>query len=180
MADIILYFSRTGENYVSGTIRNLTKGNTEIAAEMVQKLTGADLFKIEPVVKYSKNYNECIEEAREEQRRDARPELAVWPENLEQYNNVYLGFPNYWGTMPMPVFTLLERYEFAGKTILPFCTHEGSGMGQSERDIKRLCPGAVVKKGLAVHGAKVQDAKKDIEKWLEKNGGIDYGYGTDE
>lgn len=168
MSEIILYFSRTGENYVSGAIRNLTKGNTEIAAEIIQKLTGADLFKIEPQTKYSQNYNACIEEAREEQRRDARPDLAAWPECLDGYETIYLGYPNYWGTMPMPVFTLLERCELAGKTIFPFCTHEGSGMGHSEADIRRLCPGAVVEKGLAIQGAKVREAEPAIETWLNK------------
>lgn len=167
MPAIILYFSRTGENYVNGVIRNLTKGNTEAAAELIRDLTGADLFKIEPLVSYSQNYNACIEEARQDQRRDARPELAAWPEDLEQYDTIYLGFPNYWGTMPMPVFTLLVKFEFAGKTIWPFCTHEGSGMGHSEQDIRRLCPGAIVKKGLAIHGAKAQAAKEALKEWLK-------------
>lgn len=168
MSSIILYFSRAGENYVSGAIRNLAKGNTEIAAEMIQKLTGADLFKIEPSVEYSYHYNECIEEARQDQKRDARPELAAYPQQLEGYDEIYLGYPNYWGTMPMPVFTLLDKMDFAGKTVRPFCTHEGSGMGRSLQDIKRLCKGAVVEEGLAICGAKVQTAETDIRKWLNK------------
>lgn len=170
MSSIILYFSRTGENYVSGAIRELDKGNTEIAAEMIQKFTGADMFQIEPASPYSHDYNTCIEEARQEQRRDARPELSACPDGIETYDTIYLGYPNYWGTMPMPVFTLLERYEFSGKTILPFCTHEGSGMGRSEQDIRRLCPGANVKKGLAIQGGKVLSSERQIEKWLEFSG----------
>lgn len=168
MKAIVLYFSRGGENYVSGALRYLETGNTKLAAEMIGEMTEAGLFEIQPLHPYSQDYNTCIEEARQEQKRDARPELAVYPEELDQFDVIYLGYPNYWGTMPMPVFTLLEKYEFAGKTIYPFCTHEGSGMGSSEADIKRLCPGAVVKSGLAIHGSKVREAKREIEGWLER------------
>lgn len=143
MADLIVYFSRNYENYVSGAIRNLDVGNTEVAACIIQQLTGADLFKLEPIQEYSRNYNECIAEAQADQRRNARPELRSYPENLDGYDTVYLGFPNYWGTMPMAVFTFLEHFDWSGKTIRPFCTHEGSGMGRSEVDIRRLCRGRI-------------------------------------
>ena len=96
MSAIILYFSRAGENYVSGTIRNLSKGNTEIAAEMIQELTGSDLFPLTPLVPYSFRYSECIEQAKNDQKRNARPELVSYPQNLDAYDTVYLGFPNYW------------------------------------------------------------------------------------
>ena len=166
MAEMILYFSRAGENYVSGALKYLETGNTKIAAEMIGEMTGAELFEIRPAHPYSEDYNRCIEEARQEQKRDARPELAGYPENLDGVDVIYLGYPNYCGTMPMPVFTLLEKYEFTGKIIYPFCTHEGSGMGHSEMDIRRICPGAEVKKGLPIHGTKVREAKRDIRKWL--------------
>lgn len=168
MADIIVYFSRKDENYVSGAIKNLTVGNTEVAADILHDLTGADLFKMEPIQEYSKDYNECIAQAQADQRRDARPELKVYPESLDGYDTVYLGFPNYWGTMPMAVFTFLEHFDFTGKVIFPFCTHEGSGMGRSEEDIRRLCPGATVAKGLAIHGGSVKEAEPDIRRWIEK------------
>ena len=168
MAALIVYFSRRGENYVSGQLKKLSVGNTEVAAEMIQQLTQAELFRLEPVQAYSDGYNACIAEAQADQRRDARPELKRYPESLNNYETIYLGYPNYWGTMPMCVFTFLERFDFTGKTILPFCTHEGSGMGRSEADIKRLCPGATIKKGLALHGGSVKSAKADIEKWLKK------------
>lgn len=168
MSDIIVYFSRKDENYVSGAIKNLTVGNTEIAAGILHKLTGADLFKMEPIQEYSKDYNECIAQAQADQRRDARPELKVYPESLDRYDTVYLGFPNYWGTMPMAVFTFLEHFNFTDKVIFPFCTHEGSGMGRSEADIRRLCPDATVAKGLAIHGGSVKEAEPDIRKWIEK------------
>lgn len=168
MADIIVYFSRKDENYVSGAIKNLTVGNTEVAADILHDLTGADLFKMEPIQEYSKDYNECIAQAQADQRRDARPELKVYPESLDGYDTVYLGFPNYWGTMPMAVFTFLEHFDFTGKVIFPFCTHEGSGMGRSEADIRRLCLGATVAKGLAIHGGSVKEAEPDIRRWIEK------------
>lgn len=166
MASIIIYFSRKDENYVNGMIKNLSIGNTEIVAGMIQKLTGADVFKVEPIQPYSKNYNECIAQAQADQNRNARPELKNYPENLEQYDTIYLGYPNYWGTMPMVLFTFLERFDFNGKTIKPFCTHEGSGLGHSIEDIKRLCPTAIVEKGLALHGGSVEKSEKEVDKWI--------------
>lgn len=166
MSAIIVYFSRKDENYVNGTIKKLDIGNTQVAAEFLQELTGAKLFKLEPIQKYSKNYNECIAQAQADQQRNARPELKRYPEEMEQYDTVYLGYPNYWGTMPMAVFTFLEHFDFTGKTIAPFCTHEGSGMGHSVEDIKKSCPSAKVKQGLALHGASIHYAKPEIERWL--------------
>ena len=167
MKIIIIYFSRSGNNYVNGQIVDLKIGNTEIVANMIQKLTHSDIFKIEPVISYSNDYTKCIEEAKEDQRRNARPELQTYPENLEKYDLIYLGFPNYWGTMPMPVFTLLEKMDFTNKIIMPFCTHEGSGMGNSENDIKKICKSGKVGKGLAIHGANAQYSKEAIKKWLK-------------
>lgn len=166
MAGLVAFFSRRDENYVSGMIKELDVGNTEVAAGMIQELTGAKLFQIEPVQAYAKDYNECIAQAQADQRRNARPELKAYPESLDAYDVVYLGFPNYWGTMPMAVFTFLEHFDFTGKTIRPFCTHEGSGMGSSVGDIRKLCPGAKVEAGLAIRGGSVRGAKKDIENWL--------------
>lgn len=165
MAELIAFFSRADENYFSGTLRVVPVGNTETVAKMLQEMTGADLFKIQPLLPYSKDYNECIAQAQDDQRRDARPELKEYPDSLDPYDTIYLGYPNYWGTMPMPVFTFLEHFDFTGKTIRPFCTHEGSGMGHSERDIRRLCPGAKVERGLAIHGGTVKYGEKELRKW---------------
>lgn len=164
---LVAFYSRADENYVNGQIKTLKTGNTEIAAEMIAKLTGADTFKIEQVKSYAKDYNECIAQAQSDQRRDARPELKEYPDSIEDYEEVYLGYPNYWGTMPMAVFTFLEHFDFSGKKIHPFCTHEGSGMGRSERDIKRICPNAEVTAGLAIHGASAAQSEKSIEKWIK-------------
>lgn len=166
MKALIAFFSRADENYVSGALKLLETGNTEVVANMIQKETGAELFRIDPVVKYSADYNECIAEAKEDQRRDARPELNHYLDSVEAYDTIYLGYPNYWGTMPMAVFTFLERYDFSGKVIKPFCTHEGSGMGNSEGDIRRLCGTAKVEKGLAIHGSSVNRAAEAVKKWI--------------
>ena len=101
MRALIAYFSRADENYFSGTLRRVKVGNTEIAAELLEKLTGADRFKIDPIQPYSPGYNACIAEAQDDQRRDARPELKEYPDSLDGYDAIYLGYPNYWGTMPM-------------------------------------------------------------------------------
>lgn len=165
---LIAFYSRAGENYVNGMIKTLDVGNTEAAAGILRELTGADLFRIEQVQAYSEDYNECIAQAQADQRRDARPELKAYPDSIDGYDTIYLGYPNYWSTMPMAVFTFLEHFDFRGKTIKPFCTHEGSGMGSSERDIRRLCPSAKVEKGLAIHGGSVSSARKIMEKWIQE------------
>lgn len=168
MAQLIVYFSRRGENYVSGRIQPLSVGNTEVVARRLQVLTGADLFQLEPVHPYSDNYNQCIEQAQADQRQDARPALRALPDHLEDYDTIYLGYPNYWGTMPMCVFTFLASFDFTGKTILPFCTHEGSGLGRSEADIRRLCPGARVGRGLAILGTAVCREEAALAAWVKR------------
>ena len=168
MGALIAYFSRRGENYVSGKLKELSVGNTEVAAGMLQQLTGADLFQLEPVHEYPKSYNACIDEAQADQLRDARPELKRYPESLDGYDTIYLGYPNYWGTMPMPVFTFLEHFDFSGKTILPFCTHEGSGLSQTERDIRKAAPGATVTRGLAIRGSHVDEAAPALTRWVKE------------
>lgn len=170
MASIIVYYSRRGENYVSGTIHTLAVGNTEAVARRLAALTGAELFQLVPCQPYSDQYDVCIQQAQDDQRRNARPALETLPESLDGYDTIYLGYPNYWGTMPMCVFTFLEAFDFTGKTILPFCTHEGSGLGHSEADLRRLCPGANVKRGLAIHGSSVCREERALEAWIK--GGI--------
>lgn len=166
---LIAYFSRKGNNYVSGSIVNLSIGNTEVAANMIQEITGSDVFRIESVVPYPIDYTETTNVAKAELNQNARPELSRQVNNIDSYDVILLGYPNWWGTMPMPVFTFLESYDFSGKTIIPFCTHEGSGMGRSESDIKKLCPDAKVKKGLSIRGSSVKEAEKEISKWVENN-----------
>jgi flavodoxin len=163
---LIAYFSRKGANYVNGSIVNLQVGNTEAAAKMAQEAVGGDLFEIKTVKTYPADYTETTKVAQTELRQNARPELAAHVENMDEYDTIILGYPNWWGTMPMAVYTFLEEYDFTGKTILPYCTHEGSGLSGSERDIKRLCPTANVEKGLAIHGGSVNSAAGKIKSWL--------------
>lgn len=164
--ELIVYFSRRGNNYVNGSIKNLIVGNTEIVAKMIEELTESDMFEIKPIIEYNLDYHICTEEAKSDLSANARPEFNNAPDSISEYDKIYLGYPNYWGTMPMCVFTFLEKYDFSGKIIKPFCTHEGSGMGRSENDIRKLCPEAKVERGLAIHGGSVGSAKKAIEKWI--------------
>jgi flavodoxin len=164
---LIAYFSRKGNNYVGGSIVNLPVGNTEVIAKKIQGLTGSDLCQIETVKSYPADYTETTNDAKEEKNKNARPELTATVDAMDSYDVIYLGYPNWWGTMPMAVFTFLESYDFSGKTLIPYCTHEGSGMGNSERDIKKLCPKAKVLPGLAIIGGSVGRADKDVTNWLK-------------
>lgn len=165
---MIVYYSRTGENYWNGSIKNLEKGNTETVAEMVADMTGGDLFEVETVKTYPEDYYQCIDEAKAELQRGDRPEVKAYADDLEDYDTIYVGYPNWWGTMPMVMFTFLEHYDLSGKRIIPFCTNEGSGMGGSERDLKKICKGAKVEKGLSIHGAEAAQSRSKVEAWVRK------------
>ena len=115
-------------------------------------------------------YMTCIDQAKKHLRQGARPELVSLPDSIDEYDAIILGYPNYWGTMPMAVFTFLEAFDFSGKTILPFCTNEGSGMGKSEKDIEKICGSANVAKGLSISGSRAADSGDSVRKWLNKNG----------
>ena len=167
---LIAYFSHTGENYFGGAIRTISKGNTAVVAEFAQQATGGDCFEIKTVKEYPVNYKACCDVAQQEGRAGERPELAGALPDLSGYDTIVLGYPCWWGTMPQAVFTFLEGADFSGKKILPFCTHEGSGMGRSEDDIKKLCPGASVAKGLAINGSACTAAAPSVKKWLTANG----------
>ncbi len=167
---LIAFFSRADENYFGGAMRYVKVGNTEIVCGIIKDLIPADTFKIEMKDPYSPVYMTCIEEAKKDLRAKARPELVSMPESIEEYDTIILAYPNYWGTMPMAVFTFLEAFDFTGKTILPLCTNEGSGMGGSERDIRTTCPDADIKKGLSVTGSEAANSKTIVQKWLSANG----------
>jgi len=153
---------------VGGKIVNLPIGNTEVVARKIQELTGSDLFKINTVKSYPDDYTETTNVAKEELRKNTRPELTETVDNMDSYDVIYIGYPNWWGSMPMAVYTFLESYDLSGKTIIPFCTHEGSGIGNSERDIKKLCPNVTVLTGIAIIGGNIGRADKDIADWLKK------------
>lgn len=168
MSDLIIYFSRKGENYFGGELKNIKKGNTEVIAEYISEFTGGDLFKVEALSEYPADYMECIDVAKKEQQNDERPELKQYLDDISSYDTIYIGFPNWWGTLPMPMWTQLEKLDFTGKTVKAFVTHEGSGFGSSERDLKKLCSGAEIKKGLSVPGGNVYDVKDTVKVWTEE------------
>lgn len=155
---LIAYYSRRGQNYVSGNIKDLKLGNTEVIAKKIAALVNADIFQIDTIKDYPVDYTETTKVAKVELNENARPELTATVENMEQYDTIILGYPNWWGTMPMAVWNFLESYDSAGKTIIPYCTHEGSGMGHSEGDIKKLCPNSQVQSGVAIHGTMAPQA----------------------
>jgi len=167
---LIAYFSRPGKNYVGGSIVDLKVGNTEVVAKMIRDLTGGELFRIEPVTAYPDDYTETTEVAKKELRAKARPKLNGRVETMEGNDVILLGYPNWWGTMPMPVFSFLEGYDLSEKTIVPFCTHEGSGLGHSVTDIRKTCPKATVADGLAIRGGDVKNAKNTVAAWLRDSG----------
>ena len=167
---LIAFFSRADENYFGGAMRYVKVGNTEIVANIIKDLIPADSFKIEMKNPYSPVYMTCIEEAKKDLRAKARPELVSLPGSIDEYDTVILAYPNYWGTMPMAVYTFLESFVFSGKTILPLCTNEGSGMGSSEREIKKTCPGAAVKKGLPITGSSAGSSEGSVKRWFSANG----------
>ena len=168
MSCLVIYFSRNGENYFGGELKNIEKGNTEVIAEYIQELDGAELFKVEPAVEYPADYMQCIDVAKKEQQADARPEIKETLDDISAYDTIYIGFPNWWGTLPMPMFTQLEQLDFSGKVVKPFVTHEGSGFGSSLKDVEKLCEGAEIKKGLSIPGANVYDVKDIVKSWIDE------------
>ena len=164
--DLIIYFSHAGENYFGGELKVIEKGNTEVIAEYIQNTCDADIFKVEPLNAYHDDYMKCTEVAKKEQQEDARPELKEYLEDIDGYDTIFIGFPNWWGTLPMPMWTQLEKLDFTGKTVKPFVTHEGSGFGSAQRDLKKLCEGADIKKGLSVQGSKVYEVENIVKHWV--------------
>lgn len=166
MAKLVAFYSRADENYFGGAYRYIQVGNTEKVAKMIAAATDAEVFKIEQVQPYAADYNTCIDQAQKDLQAQARPELAQTLDSLDGYDEIYLGYPIYWGDMPMAVYTFLEAFDWAGKTVHPFCTHEGSGLSGTERKIQQTCKGANVTYGLAIHGSSVDSAKTMIESWM--------------
>ena len=168
---LIAFFSRADENYFGGAMRYVKVGNTEIVVGLMKELIEeVDTFKIEMKDPYSPVYMTCIDQAKKDLRAGARPELVSMPESIDEYDTIVLAYPNYWGTMPMAVVTFLEAFDFTGKTILPLCTNEGSGMGSSERDIRKYAPGAELKRGLSITGSQAGNSRESVQRWLSANG----------
>ena len=162
MKSLIIYFSRADENYAVGYI---DKGNTEIVAEFVQELTGADMFKVEPAVPYAADYRTCIEEAKQRIRNAPIKEKLT---DISAYDTIFIMSPIYWGTYAPEMETALEGLDFTGKTVRFICTHEGSGLSGMPADVKRMCKGANVDtKGLAIKGSMAKNSKPLVDRWLQ-------------
>ena len=164
---LIAYFSRPGENYSRGQLVHLPIGNTQIAADILRGHVQGDMFLIEAAERYPDSYAATVERARQEKRDNARPALRYDLSDVTAYDVIFLGYPNWCGTMPMPVWTFLEGHDFSGKIIKPFCTHEGSGFGHSLEDIHALAPQAKLSRGITLLGTTVADAEGDIRRWLQ-------------
>lgn len=167
---LVVVFSRADENYNVGYIE---KGNTMILAEMVAAKTGSELFEVKPAVKYAADYNTCIDVAKKEQNAKARPAILE-DKDISEYDTVFFGYPVWWGDIPMCMYTFIEAHDWSGKTVIPFATHEGSGMGRTEGTLKLEMKGAKILKGLAVRGSTAQNnranAERSIDTWLKSSG----------
>lgn len=162
---IIIYFSRADENYFGGEMRYVDKGNTEVIAEYIKDIVGADIFKVEPLNPYPADYMECIEEAKVRTREHNAPIKENIPD-ISSYEVIYIGSPIYWGGMPEELFTALKGLNYSGKTIRPFTTHEGSGLSGVPRQLKEICNGAEVLDGIAINGSQVNNSKQKVEDWV--------------
>ena len=168
---LVVYFSHAGENYNVGVIE---EGNTAKMGKIIAEQIGADVFELVPAVPYPEDYDFCLDVATREQQKNARPEYKEEIENWDQYDTIFIGYPIWWGNIPNIVYTFMEAYDFADKTVIPFNTHEGSGQAHSQRDIEGLLTSATVLKGLAVRGSKAQNdadgTGAEVADWLKSIG----------
>ncbi|MBQ9315420.1 MAG: NAD(P)H-dependent oxidoreductase [Atopobiaceae bacterium] len=168
MSTLVAYYSRAGQNYGNGGVIDLPKGNTEVLAEAIAADLGADLFKIETVEPYPTDYFATTDQAKRELRENARPAIQGPLPNMEGVDAIVLGYPNWWGTMPMAVKTFLDGCDLTGVTIAPLCTNEGSGLGNSVSDLRRTYPAANVVEGLSVRGTDAARSTGRAISWAKK------------
>jgi flavodoxin len=165
--NLIIYYSRKGQNYFGGAIRSIEKGNTEYCAEFIRDAVGGDLFEVDTVEPYAEDYMECTEEAMAELRAKKRPELKAYLDDISGYDNIFVCGPCWWGTYPMAIFSQLDRLDLKGKKIMALITHEGSGLGQSEKDLKKAYPEASFGKGLAIQGSTAPNSRDKVAAWAK-------------
>ena len=174
---LVVYFSvpeTDGVDASSGASRLVVNGkvtgSTQYIASIISETTGSDLFEIKTVHTYPGSHKALIDAAKKEIDSNARPKLATHIRNLDDYNVVFVGFPNWWYDMPMPLYSFFDEYDFSGKTIIPFCTHGGSRFSDAIKTIRKLEPKASVSYGYSISRDRVDDSKESILKWLEKAG----------
>lgn len=167
MSALVAYFSRAGQNYGHGGIVNLAKGNTEILAEAIADGLGLPHFKIETVEPYPEDYYATTDQAKAEKRDDDRPAIKGPLPSLDGVDTLILGYPNWWGTVPMAVKTFLDAYDLTGMTIAPFCTNEGSGLGSSEPDLAQTYPAATLVRGLSITGSAAAGSTGQAVRWAK-------------
>ena len=165
LKNLVIYYSRKGENWVNGSVRSLVKGNTEICAEFIRNEVWADMFEIETEKEYPTEYKECTKTAKKELENGERPELKRYLDDISKYENVFICAPNWWGTLPAAVFTQLERLDFTGLRVMLLVTHEGSGIANAEKDIRKACRGAAFGEPLAVQGSFVAERQREVRTW---------------
>ncbi len=163
---IVVFFSHTGENYSVG---NIKEGNTKIVADYISEMTGADQFEIKTAKYDGMAYKPLCDLAKEEQEKGELPEFEG-SVDISGYETVFIGGPVWWGTYPQVMFTFFKKYDLNGKTIIPFTTHEGSGLGNCVEDLKEAYPNANVTDGFSMYGHEVRSGKDDVKKWLTKLG----------
>ena len=167
---LVAVFSRADENYGVGYI---TVGNTMKLAQVIAAKTGAELFEVAPAKKYPADYDTCIDVAKKEQNQKARPAIAQ-DKDISEYDVIFLGYPVWWGDIPMCMYTFIEAHDWAGKTVIPFCTHEGSGSGRTDSTLKRSLKGAEVKPAMAMRGGTAQnnapEVERTVDRWLKTLG----------
>ena len=164
---LVVFYSRKGENHMPGGIQVLEKGHTAYAAEFIRDAVNGDIFEIDTVKPYAENYRACCMEAVAEAKANARPEIQGFVEDISGYDTIFVCFPCWCGTAPMCVFTFLEHYDLSGKTIIPLCTNEGSGMANAVAHLSNSCKGAEVREGLAILGHTVKDSEETIASWAK-------------
>jgi flavodoxin len=164
---LVVFFSHAGENYSVG---NIKVGNTKVVADYISEMTGADQFEIVADKDYDMPYMQLIEVAKQEANNNELPPMVGKLENVDRYDTVFIGGPVWWGTYPQVMFTFFRDYDLNGKTIIPFTTHEGSGLASCVEDVKKAYPNADVKPGFAMYGHEVRSARAKVEQWLKSLG----------
>lgn len=149
-----------------GEIKNLSRGNTAIVTSKIAKELNIEAVELIPAKEYPESYQEMVNVAKKEKIKQARPEYHLAVPDLSDYNEIIIGYPNWWGSYPMVIASFLENYDLAGKTMYPFCTHEGSALGSSMDDLRKSCPNAIIEQGLAIHGSKSDMANKAVKHWV--------------